>query len=156
MIGSSCDYMKNPFLFIQSSPEVFHKLSRQMQENQTTLNLLSETFFGQNNIDLIQQKLINEVYKKTNGQYLISKQNENDLKSIMQSILFQYPQSKNLSIKTQIQQLNNLVVGSAIKDVMSELICYDSYINQLFGPAKIMDYPKATSNKRVLPSSFRV
>ena len=91
--------------------------------------LLSNAFFSEENMNIIQNGLRAGVYKESKGRFLIGKQYEAPLKMIMRSIFLQ--NSKNLpnNIKGQITQLNNLVLEYAIPQVMGEAIGYVKFKN---------------------------
>ena len=90
---------------------------------------LSNAFFSEANMNIIQNGLRAGVYKESKGRFLIGKQDEAPLKMIMRSIFLQH--SKNLpnNIKGQITQLNNLVLEYAIPQVMGEAIGYVKFKN---------------------------
>mgnify|MGYP001361693629 CR=1 FL=1 len=63
-------------------------------------NILNKTFFAQKNIDMIQNTIINEIFKKTG--YKIARQSELQLQIIMRSIFLQYSKNNPCNIKEQI------------------------------------------------------
>jgi hypothetical protein len=86
--------------------------------------LLSNAFFSEENMNIIQNGLRAGVYKESKGRFLIGKQDEAPLKMIMRSIFLQ--NSKNLpnNITEQIKQLNHLVLEYAVPQVMGEAVGY--------------------------------
>ena len=52
-------------------------------------NCVSELFFSRDNIDIIQEGIIKSVYLRSNNEYKIGKQSEQELTIIMRSIYFQ-------------------------------------------------------------------
>jgi len=88
---------------------------------------LSDGFFCSANIQALQNGLRAGVYKRSNGQYLISEQNPDELKIIMRGIFLQ--NSKNLpdNIPDQITDLNRLVLSYAIGQVYGEAEGYMKY-----------------------------
>ena len=85
---------------------------------------LSDAFFSEENMNIIQNGLRAGVYKESKGRFLIGKQDKDPLKMIMRSIFLQH--SKNLpnNITQQITQLNHLVLEYAIPQVTGEAIGY--------------------------------
>tara|TARA_A100001015_G_C14814028_1_gene641949 strand:- start:25 stop:381 length:357 start_codon:yes stop_codon:yes gene_type:complete len=75
---------------------------------------LSDTFFSHENINILQNGLRYGVYEKSNNQFIIGNQNNDELKIIMRSIFLQ--NSKNLltNITEQIVNLNNKVLDLVI------------------------------------------
>ena len=77
------------------------------------------------------------VYKRSNGQYLISEQNPDELKIIMRSIFLQYSPNDAGNISQQIAALNSLVLDYAIGQVYGEAEGYMKYIrdaSQMYTP----------------------
>ncbi len=89
--------------------------------------LLSDAYFSKENIEIIQNAIRSEIYKKTDQKYIIDKQDYDQIKIIMRSIYLQYSLHKSTNIKEQIQQLNNLVLEYCIPKVYGELISYLKY-----------------------------
>ena len=88
---------------------------------------LSNAFFSSNNIQIIQNGIRAGVYNKSNRQYIVSEQNNDELCIIMRAIFLQH--SKNLpdNIKGQIYDLNNLVLEYTINSVYGEADGYMKY-----------------------------
>jgi len=88
---------------------------------------LSNAFFSSNNIQIIQNGIRAGVFKKSNGQYIIAEQNNDELCIIMRAIFLQH--SKNLSdnIKEQICNLNAIVLEYSINSVYGEADGYMKY-----------------------------
>src|SRR5580700_8700878 len=79
------EIMKMPFVVFQSHHDDYHDIINSPQEIQQEF-VLMKTFFHPKNINLIQKQIITNVFRRTNGSYLIEKQNELDLQIIMKSI----------------------------------------------------------------------
>jgi len=92
---------------------------------------LSNAFFSSENIQILQNGIRYGVYIKSNEQYIIPEQSEDELKIIMRSIFLQ--NSKNLSnnIKQQISELNDKVLEYSINDVFGEATSYMIYKKDL-------------------------
>ena len=88
---------------------------------------LSNAFFSANNVQIVQNGIRSGVYNKSNKQYVIGEQNQDELKIIMRSIFLQY--SKNLpdNIPRQINELNKYVFDYAINQVYNEADGYMKY-----------------------------
>ena len=88
---------------------------------------LSNAFFSENNLQIVQNGIRSGVYNKSNRQYVIGEQNQDELKIIMRSIFLQY--SKNLpdNIPRQINELNKYVFDYAIDQVYNEADGYMKY-----------------------------
>jgi hypothetical protein len=91
-------------------------------------NILSNTFFSAQNICTIQNGIRAGIYKKSNGQFTISNQDEDTLKIIMRSIFLQNSVNQPNNIKEQIQQLNKIVLDYCIPQIYGEVQGYKQYI----------------------------
>ena len=85
---------------------------------------LSNAFFSEANMNIIQNGLRAGVYKESKGRFLIGKQDEAPLKMIMRSIFLQHSKNLPTNITQQIVQLNHLVLEYAVPQVMGEAIGY--------------------------------
>lgn len=134
--------IKSPFAVFQMHPDDFRKITANPSHrdiplgfNNTPLKgmqqstLLSKVFFHPKNIDLIQKQIIMRVFHETDGTYLIEKQNEKDLKVIMRSMFIQYAKHSPDQIRSQIRQLNNLVVDEVVPDIVAEIHAYIGYLD---------------------------
>jgi hypothetical protein len=88
---------------------------------------LSDGFFSSANIQALQNGLRAGVYKRSNGQYLISEQNPDELKIIMRGIFLQNSKNLPTNIPCQIADLNNLVLSYAVGQVYGEAEGYMKY-----------------------------
>ena len=88
---------------------------------------LSDAFFSAQNIDFLQGAIKYGVYKRSNNQYVIGKQEPDVLKIIMRSIFLQYSKNNAQDIKQQIEALNKLVLDYAIPQVYGSAQGYMKY-----------------------------
>ena len=88
---------------------------------------LSIAFFSYKNMQIIQNGIRAGVYNKSNKQYVIGEQSVDELKIIMRGLFLEY--SKNLpdGIPQQINDLNQIVLNYAIKQVYGEADGYMKY-----------------------------
>lgn len=94
--------------------------------NETTL---SDLFFSQQNIQIIQNGIRAGVYKMSNGQYVIGTQDCDALKIIMRSIFLQYSANQPTNITEQITALNQMVMNYCIEQVYGEAQGYVKYLD---------------------------
>ena len=90
--------------------------------------LLSNTFFSQQNIQILQNGIRAGVYKKSNNQYIIGPQDYDSLKIIMRSTFLQNSSNKPDNISQQVIELNKIVLNYCIQQVYSEAQGYIKYI----------------------------
>ena len=102
---------------------------RNATEGLWTSNSLSDAFFSQQNIQIIQNGIRAGVYHRSNGQYVIGPQDCDSLKIVMRSVYLQYSANQPNNITQQIAQLNKIVLEYCIQQVYSEAQGYMKYIN---------------------------
>ena len=90
-------------------------------------SLLSKTFLSYENRIIIQNAIKAGVYKLSNQQYIIDKQDDDVLNSIMTGIYLQYALNKPENIKKQIEDLNQLVINYCVPKVFGEVKGYMQY-----------------------------
>ena len=90
---------------------------------------LSNAFFSQQNIQIIQNAIRAGVYNKSNGQYTIGPQDCDSLKIVMRSVFLQNSANQPNNITQQITQLNKIVLDYCIQQVYGEAQGYMKYID---------------------------
>lgn len=114
---------------------------------------LETTFFSDENIDLINKKLIMDVFKKTNGEFKISTQKKEDLIIVMRYTFIEYAKHLPYDIANQIRELNCIVVGQILPNIITQITQRKEYLRVISEPREILPLPmsESTSN-RLLPS----
>ncbi len=109
--------------------------------------IVSETFFSQANIQIIQNGVRAGVFHKSNGQYIIGPQDCDSLKVVMRSIFLQHSINTPDNIKEQIEALNKLVLDYCIGQVYGEAQGYMKYITDVSTLAVPMAHPVLSNQK---------
>lgn len=91
--------------------------------------VLSQVFFSQENIRILQNGIRAGVYKRSNGQYVIGPQDCDSLKIIMRSVFLQHSANQPDNITQQVNELNKIVLNYCIQQVYSEAQGYMKYID---------------------------
>jgi hypothetical protein len=102
---------------------------------------LYNKYFSNNNIEHIQQNVIKEVAKCSNGSYTISKQDDNSLLIIMRSIYLQYVQNLN-DINKEIITMNKFVIDYCVHNIISNIKHYLFYLNDISKLPEPLEHPK--------------
>lgn len=92
---------------------------------------LSQAFFSQQNIQMLQNGIRAGVYKYSNGQYIIAPQDCDSLKIIMRSVFLQHSANQPENYQNQISNLNQIVLNYCIQQVYSEAQGYMKYIDDV-------------------------
>jgi len=114
---------------------------------------LENFFFSSENIDLINKQLILAVFKKTNGEFKISTQKNEDLIIVMRYTFIEYAKHLPYDITNQIRELNCIVVGQILPNIITQITQRKEYLRVISSPREILPHPisESTSN-RLLPS----
>ena len=88
---------------------------------------LSKTFLSYENRNIIQNAIKAGVYNLSNQQYIIDRQDDDVLNSVMTGIYLQYSLNKPDNIKQQIEDLNKMVINYCVPKVYGELKGYLQY-----------------------------
>ncbi len=104
---------------------------RNATEGLWTETYLSQAFFSQQNIQILQNGIRAGIYHKSNGQYIIGPQDCDALKIIMRSVYLQHAANQSNNISQQITELNKIVLDYCIKQVYSEAQGYMKYIDDV-------------------------
>jgi hypothetical protein len=92
---------------------------------------LSEAFFSQQNIQILQNGIRSGVYEKSNGQYVIGPQDCDVLKIVMRSVYLQYAANQINNIPQQVEELNKIVLNYCVQQVYGEAQGYMKYIDDV-------------------------
>lgn len=113
--------------------------------------ILSQAFFSQENIQILQNGIRAGVFKRSNNQYLIGQQDCDSLKVIMRSVFLQYSANQPNNITQQIEQLNKMVLEYCIQQIFSEAQGYMKYVDDASTLVVPIAHPvQAANNDRQL------
>lgn len=142
---------KTPFVLFQSKPEDYYLFVDKFQNPELNdfATKFESLFFSDSNIAVIQKWIIAEILKKTNGKFLIDKQNSTSILEIMKFVY----KNANISIEKInnknyihfIRKLDNYVVDEIVTKIIPEIMSYELYLNDKFGRGMPMDLPLNTS-----------
>ena len=107
---------------------------------------LSQAFFSQQNIQIIQNGIRAGVYNRSNGQYVIGPQDCDSLKIVMRSVFLQYSANQPNNYQQQITQLNKIVLEYCVQQVYSEAQGYMKYVDDASTLVVPLSHPVMTSN----------
>ena len=113
-------------------------------------------FFGEKNIEHLQQLLRYNVYIQTNKKHKIGRQDDNNLKIIMKSIYLQYGKNINTNIKEQVDTLNNYVLDYCVPNIISNVEMHLLYRKQVSNLPVPLDHPKYMSSSGTRTNSNSV
>lgn len=120
-------------------------------------NCVSEIYFSQENLDIIQEGIIKSVYNNSQGQFKIGKQSEQELKIIMRSIYFQYAKNLNFDLKEQVRELNTMVIRWCVDEIIKNVkqhLEYKKSVSTLPLPLEHSQLPSQKGTKILEIKSF--
>jgi len=108
--------------------------------------ILSDCFFSEENVDIINKQLILAVFKKTNNSFKICDQKTRNILIVMTFIWENFSRNLNYDITNQIRKLNKMVINEMLPKVLSNLEQQYEYIE---------NYDKIeNNNKNILDLPF--
>ena len=108
-------------------------------------NSLSRAFFSNDNVEIIQNKIINDVFTQSNK--YISKQSYQELQIIMKSIYLQYSKNLPKHVEEQVLGLNKYVIDECVSIIIPNVLQYNKYITEITGPLPVPPRSINVSNK---------
>ena len=119
---------------------------RNPTEGLWTDTYLSQAFFSQQNIQILQNGIRAGVYHKSNSQYIIGPQDYDSLKIVMRSVYLQNAANQPNNITQQVFELNKIVLNYCIQQVYSEAQGYLKYIDDASTLVVPIAHPIMTDN----------
>lgn len=117
-------------------------------------NKLNTMFFSMKNIERIQKMIKNDVFVKSKKKHVISRQSDEQLLIVMQSVYINNTYNIQQFIENQITELNRLVVKECTKIILPNILQYLEYLDNIDKPIIPMSYGKATSSAGEKTVSF--
>lgn len=108
--------------------------------------MLSNVFFSEGNIQILQNGLRAGVYKMSNNKINVPPQNIDSLKIIMRSIFLQHAEHHPDNITQQVEKLNAIVLDYCVKSVYSEAVSYLKYCQDQ--SSLVMPFDRPMQNDR--------
>lgn len=108
---------------------------------------LSGAFFSKENMKILQNGIRAGVYQKSGETQVIGEQDYDTLKIIMRSIFLENAKNAPNDIRSQIQELNQIVMNYCIDQIMIELKGYIIYLKDITSMHVPIDHPKMSNVK---------
>ena len=117
------------------------EMLKSLQQTQTPLNSL---YFSEFNLNLL-QKAIREKFKKLTGGIAIDYQDPSDLLAIMRAVFVDNSRDPYGDVCNQVQQMNEVVIKTAINQINTGVSQYLGYIKDIGTPVQPLSNPINTS-----------
>lgn len=148
------DIHQYPFLFLQEHRKDYKSMAQQAVRGNYEVTELSQTFFCRKNIQYINALLKKEVFLATGKKIIIDDQPEEDILILMRATFLDYGRHLPNDLRRQLNELNYMVVKSALPDVITNIKQYYSYIRDITLPRPVLNLPVNVNSRgrRTLPS----
>lgn len=124
-------------------PHQFHKEAVAGLQYPTELN---QAFFAKDNLDRLQEEVRQRVYQASGSkQWVIDRQSDDEMKIIMRGVYLQNARHRVGETQQELAELNETVLTFAVKDVMTAVEHYMTYVQTLAEPVTPLDQPNASS-----------
>lgn len=110
-----------------NSPEFYNEKNISIINRNFAGNCVSEIFFAQENVDIIQKGIMNSVFNNSDGEFRIGRQSDTELKIVMRSMYLQYAKNLNYDIKEQVKELNTMVIRWCVDEIIKNVKQYIGY-----------------------------
>lgn len=124
--------------------------SKEAMKSIFSTNSLTNIFFSQMNVDLLQEAIRYSVYKKTSSKSIIDRQSSTELRLVMRSIYLQWSKNRQYGILDQVKELNKMVLDFCVPRIIQEINIYSRYtkeINQLPPPLSRGEFVSTKGSK---------
>jgi hypothetical protein len=89
---------------------------------------LNTVFFSEANLENLQTEIASSVLSMSGPkQYVIDRQSDTDLKTVMRSYYLQYAQNDPERVSEELELLNNRVIGWCANNILVEIEAYKYY-----------------------------
>lgn len=122
-----------------------------------TNNELSNIFFSDQNIDVLQDAIRYLVHEKTCGKFTISRQSDTELKLIMRAMYLQEGRHRQYDVLEEVKALNVLVLNYAVPRITQEIQMYMQYkkdISALPVPMERGDFSSSKGTRQLIQKEF--
>lgn len=146
--GGNSNYRNNGMgqVDVQNAKVQFQMFERTTRNNKSTEyrdaltgfwenNTLSNIYFSQQNVQILQNGIRAGVYKMSNNQLVVAQQSEMHLKTIMRTVYLEHARhviindhDHNNDVTSQVSQLNKIVLDFCVPFVYKEAQFYVKYL----------------------------
>jgi len=152
------DFKRLPVGFFQDNNPNVAATRKLLVKNISKINIndisnLETSFYSDENIDLINKQIVLTVFKKTNKQYRINFQSKDKIIIIMQYVFNEYARHLPYDIKDQIKELNCIVVGEIIPNLITNFEQKLGYLKDIEKRGELVPLPVSSTADRTLPTA---
>ena len=117
-----------PFTLTAQEPYVVPTRVAEQMQFRHEATPLNSVFFSEDNLENLQGAIAAAVLQMSGAKrYIIGRQNDADLKTIMRSYYLQYAQNDPSRVAEELELLNNRVIGYSANNILVEIEAYKYY-----------------------------
>jgi len=117
-----------PFTLTAQEPYVVPSRVAEQMQFRHEATPLNSVFFSEDNLENLQGAIAAAVLQMSGAKrYVIGRQNDADLKTIMRSYYLQYAQNDPSRVAEELELLNNRVIGYSANNILVEIEAYKYY-----------------------------
>lgn len=117
-----------PFTLTSQEPYVVPSRVAEQMQYRHEATPLNTVYFSEANVENLQQEIANAVFMMSGSKrYVIGRQSDTDLKTVMRSYYLQYAQNDPLRVSEELTLLNNRVIGWCANNILVEIEAYKYY-----------------------------
>lgn len=105
-------------------------------------NALAQNYFSSKNIDHLQTKMREEIFRLSGGKFIIPLQNIDVVKMVMRNVFTDYAEQYTQQVEQQTQFLNQHVLKILVPRIYTEALAYEKYIEAQSTLITPFDLPK--------------
>lgn len=124
-----------------------HQLADELLQWQQHTTLLAKVFFHPRNLNTIQNMIRRLVFDKSQGKFLISRQNDIELVAVMRSMYLQFARHQEDNITEQVEQLNELVTKEVVPPIIKSVESHLTFVSTLHQLPAPMALPQPTNQR---------
>jgi len=146
------DYHELPSAYLSANPNA-DELRKQLINNEIgscSDSILENVFFSNENIEIINKRLIYNVYKITENKFKIEKQSPEALIIVMRYVFINNAKYLPFNIKEQINELNYLVLKEIVPNIITNITQKVNYISYINERPPLLDLPISTNKTKTL------
>jgi hypothetical protein len=134
----------NSFLLLnEHRNDYFNEFSKKLdsENDEHQGYILSDLFFSDANIEIIQRQVVLNVYKESQHKFIIPFQNSKSIEIIMKYIFNENAKHLPYGITQQIRDLNQNVTDEMVPMIIKNAVAKQIYLKDISNPPPVNDLP---------------
>jgi len=146
------DYHELPNAYLTDNPNS-KELRKQLIRNEVKIcsdGDLETLFFSDENMDLLNKKIILAVFNITDKKVKINNQSKESLIIVLRYVFIEFAKHLPFNTKKQVCELNNIVLKEILPGIITNITQKITYLENMDKPRFLLDLPVNTTKKNIL------